>query len=136
MVYSNSHVALEVMQILKSATITTPREEAFLQQVIQIIHANMDDEYFSVSHLAKQLYLSSSQVSRKLHVLVKQPAGQLIRQIRLRHAAHLLLHTTDSIGEIAFNVGFKNQGHFCRSFKQYFGCTPSSYIRQNYKMLE
>jgi len=105
------------------------REEAFFQKVKQIIHANISNEQFSVESLAKQLCLSVSQLNRKLNHIAYKPAGQLIRDIRMNHAAQLLLKNTASVGEIAYQVGYENPTHFSRSFKRKFGCVPSEYSK-------
>lgn len=47
----------------------------------------------------------------------------------LIHAARLLAKNAASVSAIAMKVGYKNQAHFCRSFKKQFGCPPSEYSK-------
>jgi len=55
-----------------------------------------------------------------------------LNDIRLGHAARLLIDTTYSISEICTNCGFNNLSNFNRIFKKKKGCTPREF-RENYK---
>jgi AraC family transcriptional regulator len=44
-----------------------------------------------------------------------------------RKAEQLLLGTDCSVKEISFELGFKNESHFCRVFRQYSGTTPGKF---------
>lgn len=105
-------------------------ERDFLRQIDRTITVNMGNPVFNVSLLAAKMYLSVSQLNRKLKDLIKLPAGQLIRNTRMNYAAELLLKKTKSVNEIAFQVGYANQSHFCRCFKRCYGCPPSKYFQQ------
>lgn len=52
-------------------------------------------------------------------------------EMRLGHASRLLIDTTQSIAEIAYNCGFNNISNFNRLFKKKKGCTPREF-RENY----
>ena len=88
---------------------------------------------FCVEYLAGKMHLSVSQLNRRLNALLGLPAGQLIRNLRLCYSSILLARNTGTIGEIAYQSGFCDQAHFCRSFKKLYGCTPSYYQKQHYK---
>lgn len=105
------------------------REDFFLQKVKKIIQENISNEQFNVSLLATKVYLSVSQLNRRLNALDQESAGRLIRKIRMEYAVKLLSKNAQSIADIAYQVGFINQAHFCRSFKQEFGCPPTTYIK-------
>jgi AraC-like DNA-binding protein len=48
-----------------------------------------------------------------------------LNQVRMTHALELLEETRDTIAEIALRLGFSDQSHFDRRFRQTFGRTPS-----------
>ena len=76
--------------------------------------------------------MSISQLSRKLNALIDQPAGQLIRSLRLQRAADLLINKAGTIAEICYKVGFNDQAYFSRVFKKQFGCSPSEYKKDEF----
>ena len=110
------------------------RDGLFLEKVRKNILSNLCHKNFGVESLAKKMYLSVSQLNRKLNALIGRPAGQLIRELRLHLAARLLAHNTGTISEVAQQAGFSDQAHFCRSFKKLFRCTPSQYQKQHFKI--
>ena len=120
------------------ATVIKPSEvsvisadQAFLQKIIQIIENHCGDYQFSVEQLAEYVNMSISQLNRKLNALIGQPAGQLMRSLRLQRAADLLKQNAGSVSEICFNLGFKDHAYFSRAFKKQFGCSPSDYKNAN-----
>lgn len=99
----------------------------FIGKVRCLIQLNFDNELFDVAELARQTHLSISQLNRKLNKYIHLPAGQLIWEMKMEYAAHLLAQGEATIGDVAYKVGYKNQAHFCRSFKRKFSCTPSTF---------
>lgn len=105
-------------------------DELFILKVKKMVYANIGNELFDVNMLANHLCMSVSQLNRKLKELLDCSSGQLIRNIRLEYAAHLLVQNHISIGEISFMVGYANQANFSRSFKRKYGCSPFRYSKQ------
>jgi AraC-like DNA-binding protein len=52
-------------------------------------------------------------------------------ELRLGHATRLMIDTTQSISEVAYNCGFNNISNFNRIFKKKKGCTPKEF-RESY----
>lgn len=52
-------------------------------------------------------------------------------ELRLGHASRLLIDTTQSVAEVAYNCGFNNISNFNRLFKKKKGCTPKEF-RESY----
>lgn len=50
--------------------------------------------------------------------------GDIIRRERFRHSTRLLRETDCSLSEISSTLGYSNQAHFCRAFRQISGVTP------------
>ena len=55
--------------------------------------------------------------------------GEYVKRVRIDHARRLISCGRLSLGEIAFQVGFQDQSHFGRAFKQFIGCTPGEYAK-------
>lgn len=133
---SNSAIPLSSYQTSHSKPFkysTHSRNNIFLQEVKTIIQNNLGNEQFGVEEIATKMHLSISQLNRKLNKIIHQPAGQLIRDMRMKYAAQLLISNAASVGDIAYEVGYVNPSHFCRSFKRHFGCAPSAYFKNKDK---
>ena len=113
-------------------TSVSSSSDLFLRKVENSIQRNLENERFDVPQLARMVHLSVSQLNRRLNSLINNSAGSLIRERRLQHAAWLLANGVGSIGDIAYQVGYKDQAHFCRSFKRKFGCSPSGYMKRKH----
>ena len=114
--------------IIKPSEVTvTAVDQVFLENVIASIEQHISDEHFNVKMLADHVHMSVSQINRKLGALIDQPAGQLIRSMRLQRAADLLQKNAGSVAEICYQVGFSDQANFTRAFKKQFGVTPGGY---------
>jgi signal transduction histidine kinase/DNA-binding response OmpR family regulator/ligand-binding sensor domain-containing protein len=105
-------------------------DRVFLEKTIKIIEAHFEDEQFGVEKLAGEINMSVSQLNRKLNALVDQPAGQLIRSLRLQRAADLLKQNAGTVAEICYKVGFNDQAYFSRAFKKQFGASPLEYKKK------
>lgn len=83
-------------------------------------------ENLTIEELASKVYLSPGYAS----ALFKEETGvnlnRFIREVRMKKAKELLETTNKKISQVAVSVGFSNQSYFCRSFREYFGCTPES----------
>ncbi|HXI20882.1 MAG TPA: response regulator, partial [Gemmatimonadales bacterium] len=108
-----------------------PVDQVFFQQVMTTIEDRIGDAGFSVPELADAVAMSTSQLTRKLQALIRQSPGQLIRSIRLQRAAELIAAGAGTMAEIAYRVGFSDQSHLTRSFKQHTGKTPMEYRRES-----
>jgi len=66
-----------------------------------------------------------------LSELMKERTGRsfvdLLRDLRVEKACHLLAHTDDSLSDIALACGFCDQSYFSRVFRSSRGMTPRQY---------
>jgi AraC family transcriptional regulator len=72
---------------------------------------------------------SPAHFSRKFKLAVgASPHAYVVRR-RLERACHLMMTSAASLSEIALSVGFSDQAHLCRLFRQAFGQSPASWRR-------
>ena len=101
------------------------KKDSFLIKVETLIKENIADETFSGKELATLLFLSDSQVYRKIKAVTGMSTAIFIRFIRIEKGKKLLLSTDLSISEIAYQVGFKSPVYFTQAFKETYGKSPS-----------
>lgn len=102
-------------------------DERFLKRAYEIVEKYLLDPDFDVQLFSKELGLSRSQLYRKIDAVSGQSVHEFIRIVRLKKAAELLINTNFPISEIVEKVGFNSFAYFTKSFKEYFGVTPSQY---------
>ena len=115
--------------VLKPIESRFDKEKLFLNDVNVIIRNNHSNEQFGVEMLTHKLFMSRSQLYRKIKALTNKSIAAYIRTIRLQDGMLQLKTTDKSITEIAYSVGFKNLTYFSSSFSQEFGCSPNSISR-------
>lgn len=122
--YYNNFVKNETT--ISTDTITSNKEEAFINKVRLILEKNLADEDFGINQLCKTLAMSRSQLYRKFSSLTDLTVHQFIMTLKLQKAKELLLSSDLNVSEVAFDTGFKNISHFSRVFTKEFGYNPSS----------
>ncbi len=94
----------------------------------------LDEHYqhkFSLDALAQELGKSRSYVSRKFHAETGEKIHDYLNTLRLRKACECLLHSDESVRDIAARVGFSDVTWFISSFKRGIGETPLQYRKSH-----
>ena len=73
---------------------------------------------------------SPAHFSRKFKLAVGESPHAYVVRRRLERACHLMMTSTASLSEIALSVGFSDQAHLCRLFRQAFGQSPANWRRE------
>uniref|UniRef100_A0A832G0Z5 histidine kinase n=1 Tax=Ignavibacterium album TaxID=591197 RepID=A0A832G0Z5_9BACT len=103
-------------------------EQEFINRAIEIVEKNIYNLDFNTDKFAEEMFLSRSQLYRKLNSLTNQSPGEFIRTVKLKKAAKLLIEKKLSVTQIALEIGFNSPSHFTKAFKQMFDCLPSEFI--------
>jgi len=74
--------------------------------------------------LADTVHVSDDYLTRIFHKEMGLSIWEYLNRYRISLACELLLHTNDSIYEIALRTGFQDQAYFCRVFKKIHGIPP------------
>jgi len=72
---------------------------------------------------------SPAHFSRSFKLTFGEPPHAYVIKRRLEKACHLMVTGSASMSEIALTVGFSDQSHLCRQFRQAFGQSPSRWRR-------
>jgi len=103
------------------------QENEFLQRLIQVVEANLDNDAMDADAFARAVYISRSQLHRKISALTGLSLTEFVRNHRLDRAKDMLAKREGSISEIAWRTGFQNAKYFSTCFKERFGVTPSGF---------
>ena len=77
--------------------------------------------------LSRQLCMGYSNFRRIFKEYTGQAPAQYIRQVRLSRIKEALTNSSRPIRELAFEMGFENEGYFFTAFRRAAGMTPRAY---------
>jgi len=93
-------------------------------------NAILDQEYasdLSLDQVARRIGASSRGLQRAFAEIGQTSFRGSLHDVRMQRAAELLRGSQLPVGEIARQVGYRQQGEFTRAFRRAFGCTPTAY---------
>ena len=93
---------------------------------IEMMEVNLSDP-ISLQGLANAVGVGSRQLNRLFSAHLGLTTMELYRRLRLDKAKTLLEQTTLPITEIGLATGFAGSAHFSRSYRDRFGCAPSTH---------
>jgi len=105
----------------------------FIEKATALILENFSNEQFGVSELADLMYMSRSNLLRKIKKQTQLSASQFIRLIRLEKGMELLEQTELTVSEISCQVGFGNNSYFIKCFREHFGCSPGEVRKKGFE---
>src|SRR5690606_26439338 len=79
--------------------------------------------------VAASVNMSKYHFCREFRRLTGSTFGRYLRDVRLNHAIHMLLHTDKPVTDIALESGFASVSAFYAMFKQALKCTPGEVRR-------
>ena len=103
---------------------TTTLDNEFIQKTLQIITENLSDSQLSVEFLSAKLFLSRSQLYRKIKTLTGVSVNEFIRNVRLEKAKEIMTKGYSSVSEVSYTVGFTSPSYFTKCYKIKYGDFP------------
>lgn len=100
-----------------------------LDAALDFLHANYLQPV-SLEAVADAASSSPSTIKRLFRAHLSASVSELLVQLRVGHACHLLVSTDKPVGLIASESGFANPGHFFGLFRERHGMTPSEFRRR------
>lgn len=104
---------------------TTTLDNEFIKNVLNYINENINEYDLSVEVLASKVFLSRSQLYRKIKTLTGVSVNEFIRNVRLEKAKELIELGNDNITEISIKVGFSSPSYFTKCYKEKYGHLPT-----------
>lgn len=121
------------MHILSDATFSNAElsyNSRRIEKVFEYMNQNFDRPV-TLTEVAKLSNMTEVSFSRFFKTRTGITFIDSLTEMRLGHASRMLIDTTESVSEVAYNCGFNNISNFNRIFKKKKGCTPKEF-RQNY----
>ncbi|MBN2521412.1 MAG: response regulator [Bacteroidales bacterium] len=116
---------------LKPRDITiTSIDEKFLNKLLDIIEANINDTEFDVTKLVENMNMGHTTILRKVKALTNLSLVDFIKNHRLKKAAMILQKEKLPIAEVAYMVGFSDPKYFSKCFVKEFSKTPTKYCNE------
>lgn len=97
-----------------------------VEQSVELMERNFTRP-ITIAELAKRLGSSLRELNRAFARHAGQSPSEVWRRMRLAHAHWLLLNTSRTATQIAYECGFTDAAHFSRWFKRVYGETPNAY---------
>ena len=122
------------MQLLSDASFNNAKAFSYnsrrIEKTIEYMNANFDKP-ITLDEVAKLANMTHTAFSRFFKARTGVNFIDSLNDIRLGHASRMLIETTETVSEIAYNCGFNNIANFNRLFKKKKNCTPKSF-RESY----
>lgn len=115
-----------------SEKIETKEQEIIIEKIKKIIEENISDANLSPDFIASKLGISRSNLYRKIKRIDGMSFADYVRNYRLEKATYLLTHTSYTIQEIVYEIGFINASHFSKIFKLKYNISPLEYKQKGH----
>ena len=127
-----SPLALE--NIATELLIAASRRQTFAERNpprwLKVVKEYLHENFYAppgLSQLAEAVGVHPTHLARVFRRFEGCTVGEYVRKIRIDEARRKILHSEESLVEIALEAGFADQTHFSRSFKKMTGMTPGEF---------
>lgn len=93
--------------------------------ILKYIESNYST--LTLPKLAEHFHYSTQHMSKRLKQITDMTFTEYLLYKRMEAASEFLIKTNMKINAIGETVGYMNQEHFMRTFRKYYGMTPSTY---------
>ena len=102
----------------------------YIKEALSFIEQNFQND-ISVEDIAAFCGLNRSYFGKIFHDTIGKSPQEFLMSYRMQKATELLKLTQLSIGDIGNAVGYSNQLHFSRAFKNVYGVSPREWRNAN-----
>ncbi|MBQ4405667.1 MAG: helix-turn-helix domain-containing protein [Bacteroidales bacterium] len=103
-------------------------DSVLIKKVTDAILDNLGNSSFGVNELSAMIGISRVHLNRKLKELLNITPVNLIKTIKMKQAAKLLIESRLNVADVAYKLGFSSHSYFSSHFKEYFGMSPTEFV--------
>lgn len=106
-------------------------EDARMMNMLsEYMNEHISNSELKIDELADAVHMGRSAFQHKIKKLTGKTPLEFVRDIRMDRAVYLLEHSSDTVNQIAYAVGFSDPKYFSKVFKKQTGKTPSEYRKE------
>jgi AraC family transcriptional regulator len=105
---------------------STPRDLRSLQRAREYLHAHFS-ENLTLARVARAAGVHPVYLGQIFRQEFGETLGEYLNRIRVRAAAAMLANSDLPLSAVAVDLGFYDQSHFTRIFRQFTGTTPGTF---------
>ena len=117
-----------LVEAARSHARSEDRSPRWLRQAEEFLRDNCSQP-FRFADVAKAAGVHPAHLSRVFRRKHGCTVVEYVRRLRLEFAVDAIVNRKSSLAEVASAAGFSDQSHLTRTFRSYFGMTPSEYRR-------
>lgn len=102
-------------------------DDRLMQQLMAFIEQNLGNSDITIDDMAKFVAVSRTSLHRKVKNLIGTTPMEFLREARIRKASQMLMQTSASVSQVAYECGFSDPKYFSKCFKAATGQTPTEY---------
>lgn len=116
-------------EVVKTISKAPSPDEKFVNQVLELVHAHIEDESYDRDALAADMGASASTLYNKLRSITGMHVSAFIRDVRMKEAKRLAMDNPNlRVSDLAYSVGFHDPRYFATCFKKHFGTQPKEFL--------
>lgn len=135
---ASKHLVISLLYTLISVDEENPvtvHASDYVEKAIEWMHENLNKR-FTLRELCGHLNITEAHFIRIFRSVQGIPPMKYFVRLKIDSAANLLLETSAPVYEISEALDFNSPGHFCRTFKQYTGMSPSQFRNSETRSLD
>jgi len=105
------------------------QELEFLRKFSQLVELHFKNLH-TVADYAKLLFVTPKNLNKKVTQFGNQSPNEIIKDRIILEAKRLLAHTTITIKEIGYSLGYEDDAYFTRLFTKQTGLSPQQFRKQ------
>ena len=103
----------------------------YVEKIVSLINENFENPAFNIKKISQMMHLSHPWLCSIFKKRMNMTMQQMLINLRLSKAEHMLINTDYSVNNIAFVCGFNNALYFSNTFKKVYGLSPINFRKTN-----